>query len=255
MKKMFLTVAIAMVSLYASAQESETSDFKPTKGSFATELNFNPFKGNLSFNNVLNQVKGRYFLSPQLALRLGFNVNTIDSAQNYGTPYGAQSNFTSEKRKSTSFGLNFGIEKHFKGTKRLSPYIGADIFWGTKSANQEISNNASTSKIKNAWVEYTSQYIQAGTPPYYYYTTTITKVTENAYNRFGVTAVAGFDFYMAKDFFLGYEFNLGYSKTKYKSPEATVTGQNPTTPNYYSNNSTSKFGTSLVNGIRIGYSF
>lgn len=251
MKKMLFTVALAMVTLYASAQESENSDFKPTKGSFATELNFNPFKGNLSFNNVLNQIKGRYFLSPQLALRLGFNVNTLDSTQNYGTPYGPQASFTNDKRTSTSFGLNIGIEKHFKGTKRLSPYIGADAFWGTKSAKQETSTNANTTTVKNGWIE--TQIIQTNTPPYYY--STITRISEGAYTRFGISAVAGFDFYMAKNFFLGYEFNLGYSKTDYKTPEITTTGQSATTPNFYSNNSTGKFGTTLMNGIRIGYVF
>lgn len=251
MKKMLLTVALAMATLYASAQESENSDFKPTKGSFATELNFNPFRGNLSFNNVLNQIKGRYFVSPQLALRLGINVNVLDSTQNFGTPYGTQASFTNDKRTSTSFGLNFGIEKHFKGTKRLSPYIGIEAFWGTKSTKQESSNNANTTTIKNAWVEY--QYIQTQTPPYYY--ATVSRTVENAYNKFGVTAVAGFDFYMAKNFFLGYEFNLGYAKTDYKTPEITVTGQNTPIQNFYSENSTSKFGSSLVNGIRIGYVF
>lgn len=252
MKKMLFTIALAIATLYASAQESENPDFKPTKGSFATELNFNPFKGNLSFNNVLNQVKGRYFLSPQLALRLGFNINTLDSTQNYGTPYGSQASFTKDKRTSNSLGLNFGIEKHFKGTKRLSPYIGVDAFWGTKSTKQETSNNANTTTIKNAWLT-TIQYVQTTTPPYYY--TTVTTADENAYTRFGVTAVAGFDFYMAKNFFLGYEFNLGYSKTDYKTPEVTTTGQSTPALSFYSNNSTSKFGTSLVNGIRIGYLF
>ena len=251
MKKMLLTVAIAMVSLYASAQESENSDFKPTKGSFATELNFNPFQGNLKFNNVLNQVKGRYFLSPQLALRLGFNINLVDSTLNFGTPYGSQASFNNDKRTSNSFGLNFGIEKHFKGTKRLSPYIGVDAFWGTKGAKQELSTNAGTTTVKNAWI--TTQYIQSPNPPYYY--NTITSITETAYNKFGVMAVAGFDFYMAKNFFLGYEFNLGYSKTSYKTPEVTSTGQGSTQNNFYTDISSSKFGTSLVNGIRVGYSF
>jgi len=250
MKKMLFTIALAIAALNASAQESENTDFKPTKGSFATELNFNPFKGNLSFNNVLNQVKGRYFLSPQLALRLGFNINGVDSTENYGNPYGAQATFNTDKRTSTSFGLNLGIEKHFKGTKRLSPYIGADVFWGTKSSKQESSTNASTATIKNAWLEY--EYLQTSNPPYY---TTVYTTTENAYSRFGISAVAGFDFYMAKSFFLGYEFNLGYSKTSYKTPELAVTGQNTSMQNFYSDNSTSKFGASLVNGIRIGYLF
>lgn len=254
MKKMLLGVAFAMAAYCANAQESNTtenSDFKPLKGDFATELNFNPFKGNLSFNNVLNQVKGRYFIHPQLALRLGININTLDSALNYGNPYGTQANFNSDERKSTSFGLSIGIEKHFKGTKRLSPYIGADLFWGTKSASQEMRNSASTTTVKNGWLNY--QYVQSLTPPYYY--STVINMIEGAYNRFGISAVAGFDYYVAKNFFLGYEFNLGYSKTNYKTPEVTVTGQNVTTPNFYSNNATSKFGTSLVNGIRVGYIF
>lgn len=251
MKKMLLFAAFAAASLFANAQDSKTSennDFKPQKGSFATELNFNPFRGNLSLNNVLNQVKGRYFVNSNLALRLGLNVNTIDSNLNYGNPYGTQASFSIDERKSTSIGLSLGIEKHFKGTKRLSPYIGADVFWGTKSAEQSISNNASTTNVKNGWLEVS--YYQSGSSVYYSY-----RIMEGAYTQFGVSAIAGFDFYMAKNFFLGYEFNLGYSKTNFKSPEVTATGQNTGITNYYSDNSTSKFGTSLVNGIRIGYIF
>ncbi len=250
MKKMLLCIAFAMTAHYASAQESNTenSDLKPTKGDFATELNFNPFKGNLSFNNVLNQVKGRLFIKPNVALRLGFNVGVLDSTLNYGNPYGTQSSFSSDERSSTNFGLNFGIEKHFKGTRRLSPYIGADLFWGTKSSKQDIANNASSISIKNGWLDV--QYYQSGN-------TVITsyRVSEAAYQRYGINVVAGFDFYMAKNFFLGYEFNLGYSKTNYKSPEVVATGQNTSLPAYYSNNATNKFGTSLVNGIRVGYIF
>ncbi|MCJ0742703.1 autotransporter domain-containing protein [Pedobacter montanisoli] len=253
MKKLFLCIALAIVTFCANAQESqtaETTDLKPVKGSFSTELNFNPFKGNLSFNNVLNQVKGRYFIDSQLALRLGFNVNTLDSNSNYGNPYGAQASYNSDKRSSTSFGLNIGIEKHFKGTKRLSPYVGLDVTWGTKSAKQESNNGSYATSVKNGWLEIV--YYQIGTSlPYY----TTTSVVQGAYNRFGITAVAGFDFYMAKNFFLGYEFNLGYSKINYKTPEVKVTGQNVPAPNYYSSNSISKFGTSLVNGIRVGYVF
>ncbi len=71
-------------------------------------------------------------MSPQLVLRLGLNENTLDSTQNYGNPYGSQANFTSDNRKSASFALNIGIERHIKGTKRLSPYIGTYLFWGKK---------------------------------------------------------------------------------------------------------------------------
>ncbi|MEJ2880163.1 outer membrane beta-barrel protein [Pedobacter sp. GR22-6] len=251
MKKTLFSFALAIATLSASAQEKTTDSektFKPVAGSFATELNFNPFKGNLSLNNSLNQIKVRYFVKDELAIRLGVHVSSRDTSINTGTPYGTQSNFVKDDRKSSTFAINLGIEKHFKGTSRLSPYLGADVTFGSRSSSQEIVNSQITYNIKNAWMQsvYTS-----GNPPYY-----VSQAVETAYRKFGLTAVAGFDFYMAQNFFIGYEFNLSYMNTKYKIPETTVTGnvQNNPAPMEGSNES-STFGTSLMNGIRIGYAF
>ena len=251
MKKTLLCLAFAMASLVATAQKvtsdpTDDTGLKPATGTFATELNFNPFKGNLSLNNALNQIKVRYFAKPDLAFRAGFNINQRDSSTNSGTPYGTQSTFFKADRKSTTVSFNIGIEKHFKGTRRLSPYIGFDLSIGTRSASQDNSNNGQTTSVKNGWLDI----IYQGQNNYY------TVLAENAYTRYGVAGVAGFDFYMAKNFFFGYEFNLGYAKTDYKTVEVTVSGTNgQNNLNTDSKNSSSTFGTSLVNGIRIGYAF
>lgn len=251
MKKTLFSIAFAIAVRSASAQntvEDSVKTFKPDAGSFATELNFNPFKGNLSLNNALNQVKVRYFATKDLAIRLGFHISSRDTLINTGNPYGTQPTFSKDDRKSTTFALNLGFEKHFKGTSRLSPYLGADLSFGTKSASQDYSSNQTTYSVKNAWTQ--SVYI-GNNPPYY-----AQQILENAYSRFGITAVAGFDFYMARNFFLGYEFNLSYAKTKYKFPEVRVTGNGQLNQEpWEGRNESTAFGTSLMNGIRIGYAF
>jgi len=265
MKKTLFSIALAIAGTACYAQTgqihidtvSKTTDktqqsFKPSTGSIVTELNFNPFKGNLSLNNSLNQIKVRYFISPDVALRLGFNASKKDSTANVNNPYGPQSVFIKNERKSTLIGFNFGIEKHFKGTKRLSPYVAADISISSKSASQEIKDNGSSTTIKNGWLET----IYLPNNPNYY-----NLLQENAYTRYGLNLIAGFDFYVAKDFFIGYEFNFNLSKTEYKNITATVTGQNTNTgqPNTNYNDtgkkSASTFGPTLINGVRVGYSF
>lgn len=232
--------------------DKTTQSLKPTTGSIVTELNFNPFKGNLSLNNSLNQIKVRYFISPDIALRLGFHASQKDSTANVNNPYGPQGIFVKNERKSTLIGLNFGVEKHFKGTRRLSPYIAADISVSSKSANQEIKDNGVSTSIKNGWLE--TIYLP-NNQSYY------TQLQENAYTRYGINLITGFDFYIAKDFFFGYEFNFNLSKTEYKNIRTTVTGQNtgtgqPTTNfNDTGKKSASTFGPTLINGVRIGYSF
>lgn len=252
MKRILSAALILGVARMACAQTSpvtETEGLKSTKGSFVTELNFNPFKGNLSLNNALNQIKGRYFIQDDLALRLGVGINVADSSANYGSPYGTNSYFNTNKVKSTGLDFNFGLEKHFKGTARLSPYIGFDLSYGTKRTKQELSTTAYTLDVKNAWMEVLYQPNSNGG----YYSTM--QFVPNGYTRFGAYAVAGFDFYVSKGFFVGYEFNLGYLQTKFKKPDIMVKGTDPGYSSYISDTKTKSFKSSLVNGVRVGYAF
>jgi hypothetical protein len=224
--------------------DSEKS-LKPTTKNLTTELNVNPFNGQISLNNSLNQIKFRYFTSPTVALRLGFNVSRIDSVNNADNPYGTNSYFSNDEKKSTTLGINLGIEKHFTGTRRLSPYIGADISITERSSSEVISNNQSTTTVTNAWY-YT----------YYNNNTIITQIQQPGYTRFGLNLFTGFDFYIARHFFFGYEFDYNISSTKWKQISTVITPSTGTTNGNVSiKNTNTTFGPSLINGIRLGYSF
>ena len=276
MKKTLLTVAailIAVLSLKAQTNQDSLKaekkakrlswadgEFKPGTGSVSTELNINPFKGELSLNNSLNQIKFRYFASPGLAWRFGFNVGSTDSTFSSKQIYGPNSGTADldGSQKSFTIAANFGFEKHFKGTKRLSPYVGVDFGIADRSSSVETTQGSVTTKSKNVWYE---------TVPYVYYSpstgyqvSTARVATGHGYTSFGVNLITGFDFYMARNFFIGYEFNFGLNAKKYKTPEITVTGQTPTTPGnsnieFETKNRTTSIGTNLMNGIRIGYVF
>ena len=100
------------------------SGLKASKGKVTTE-----FALSLKGSNPLlqlqdgSQVSGfgtgalraRYFLQDQLALRGGLGLGVTSEEVN------------SQKVSSTLFDLGLGIEKHFSGTRRLSPYVGADL--------------------------------------------------------------------------------------------------------------------------------
>ncbi|MDB4920622.1 MAG: hypothetical protein JWQ54_2605 [Mucilaginibacter sp.] len=236
----------ASITTYSQTIKTDSlKSLKPQAGNFSTELNFNPFNGQLKLNNSLNQVKVRYFVNSSVALRLGFNLSKKDSTSNFNNPYGVNSSFYNDSRHTTTYGVNFGFEKHLAGTRRLSPYIGADVYYAKKSSNQTIVNNQSTTTVSGGWLSYS-----------YNGNATIQTVQENGYSRYGVNLISGFDFYIAPHFFFGYEFGFDLSKKNYDNVNVTVTGQG--SGNNNNSNSTVSafnFGTNLMNGIRLGYNF
>ncbi|WP_207422175.1 autotransporter outer membrane beta-barrel domain-containing protein [Desertivirga brevis] len=270
MKKTLITMAVCLSAFFANGQESQPEQktvrqkktkthnedqLKANRGAISTELNFNPFKGDLKLNNSLNQIKFRFFTKPDFAIRVGFNASSVDSTFSSKNYYGTNTNANYEsKRESFTIGANIGFEKHFKGTRRLSPFIGVDISVTDRSANQKITSGQVVTEYKNSW---------ASPIPYTYYNGSSTQVlysinpSDYGYTRVGLHLITGFDFYMAKNFFLGYEFNFGINSTKYKDTEITQTGNTSTTPinDPVLKNKSLSFGPTLMNGIRIGYIF
>jgi hypothetical protein len=248
MKITLLITASMLAALGCFAQTTKVDtqkSLKPDAGNLTTELNVNPFNGQINLNNSLNQIKFRYFTTPTVALRVGFNVSRIDSSYKVDNAYGTNSYFNNDTKKSTTIGLNLGIEKHFIGTRRLSPYIGADLSITNRSSSETISNSQSTTNVTNAWFY-----------SYYNNNTLFTQIQQPGYTRFGLNLFTGFDFYIARHFFFGYEFNYNFSKTNWKEVSIITTPSTGTGANNGSTkNSSSTFGPSLINGIRLGYSF
>ncbi len=238
------SIFASLTSLAQTTKIDSEKSLKPTTRNLTTELNVNPFNGQISLNNSLNQIKFRYFTSPTVALRLGFNVSRIDSVNNASNPYGTNSYFSNDEKKATTIGVNLGVEKHFTGTRRLSPYIGADFSISERSSGEVIANNQSTTTVTNAWY-YT----------YYNNGTTITQIQQPGYTRYGLNLFTGFDFYIARHFFFGYEFDYNISSTKWKQICIVTTPSGINTGNATNKNTSTTFGPSLINGIRLGYSF
>lgn len=261
MKKILLLAAIiASTSAYAQVSGTDTSglsSLKPVQKNWSTELNINPIKGDLSLNNAINQIKFRKFTSPDFAFRLAFNADRIGSVVEDNNPYGENPMNYKDDKSSTTLGLNFGFEKHFKGTRRLSPYMGLEIAFADKSSKQKITSGPSTLDIKGGWstTVYSNVYVpNYNNGGYQYISQPTQQITEVAYFSYGLNAVSGFDYYISKHFFFGYEVNFGFSQVNYKDLEFNQSG----TTSVNNNNGDQKnrafnFGANLSNGIRLGY--
>jgi hypothetical protein len=208
------------------------------------ELNINPFNAELRLNNLIDQLKLRFFTSDNFAIRLGFTVNTIDKDITTTNPYGTNPYNIVESKKSTLFGVNAGIEKHFSGTRRLSPYIGIEVVFANRSASHIINDGTTETTIEGAW---RTESVVNNSFVYGY--------EQKAYVQYGANIIAGFDFYVARHFFIGYEAAYKFAYTDYKGVDITTVGTPFPQDNQDVEETEFAVSPSLINGIRVGYVF
>src|SRR5690606_4452298 len=119
MKKLFLVGALALFGA-VSAQE-----FKPAAGDITVDLGVAGGLGNTTINladqgfGTGAMFKARYFKTDKIAYR-----GTLSLSNNSQTTHTATSK---DQADNYGFGLGFGMERHFTGTERLSPYVGGDV--------------------------------------------------------------------------------------------------------------------------------
>ena len=245
----FYSISIAcFLSLTFSSIKAQDT-LKPLLKGWSTELNFNPFDGSLTLNNANGQIKIRKFLPNDIALRLAFTLSYKNDEDKMEYPYGTNPVNYTDQRQSFMVAVNFGTEKHFSGTRRISPYIGWEAGLGYKKSKEELENNTNSKTIKGAWQTYEVSYSGQN----YYYTT---NYIERGFWSAGANVLTGFDFYMAKDFYFGYEIGFGFEYLKYSTIEVTKDTEFPDQGTYPDQDGSSwKIGPRLVNGIRIGYTF
>lgn len=241
---LFLSLLVAAQAVSQDSLRTSNDHLKVSARHVTMELNINPFRGDLSLNNALNQIKLRYFTSDNFAIRLGFNIDTKKKETTVTNPYGTNPFISDESKKYTGVGINIGVEKHFAGTKRLSPFIAAEFSFGTKFSNYTLDEGSVKTKIEGAWRSTT---LVNNAFVYGY--------EERGYVKYGIGILAGFDFYIAKNFFVGYEAALQFSNIEYTDIDITTTGSSfpPDSPD--SKETEISFAPALLNGIRIGYVF
>lgn len=195
MKKvlLFLVAMICISNVFAQN--------KPEKGSFGTEIQFNPFAqdGNMF---KLDALKLRYFLTDNDALRLklGFAVGS----QKY------DDDAYEAKGKTGDFNLDLGYERHFNLKGRLDLYAGAQIGIYKHFASASTSIDQGSSTQDEEWSNMLPD--ENG------------DIIDRAYFGFATSVFTGLDFYVYKGLYVGTELGL-YIKT-HKTNEGEHTSGN-----------------------------
>jgi hypothetical protein len=225
MKKIMI-VLMCLITLNGFGQDGVEKNLKPQSG-VTLDVNFNPFGGaNVIGINSLNM---RFFASPNMAIRLGigldYNQDKYDNLLSGDDMYIAKSS-------TLLLGLRPGLEKHFVGTERLSPYIGAELVIEMFGANAKIEDGSDILEISGATDE---------------------ELTNMNYTQLGLGLIAGTDFYFSKNIYLGVEVGFGFRHKSYGEVEIS---DGTTTVSLTEGKSTNlSFGQYFKPSLKLGWRF
>jgi len=239
MKKMIISAALVCLAGVTYAQ-------KPVAGDVTGEVQLN-FQTGGGFINVLSpDFKARYFLQDDMALRLNLGVTTNSTSQDYSENNTDTAEIGTFETSSSKFKIGVGIEKHFAGTERLSPYVGANINFTTGSESSTETNVV---------------YDPFQTNPGYVYTAGRTSEVDGpSSTTFGIGILAGADYYFVNHVYIGIEASLGFSTTSSGEKTTTTTQATPGIPTTTSTSITpggseSGIGHDWNSGLRLGFVF
>ncbi len=234
MRKQLLSAALILFSAVSHAQlvreqpaqtpggataapTTETGDFKPNSGSVSFEMNFNPFSA--SPLNI-NYLRARLFVSDDFAIRAGFSIASRSESDN----------------KTFEYAVLPGVEKHFNGTERLSPFLGAELMIAGRGSSSSVTNGTvSTTTTKGVWSD---------------------GKTDRGFFNLGVNLLAGCDFYFAKHFYVGLEAGYGFSLISYSDIVVTyVPNGGSSTITTTEGGSSFRLGPNYNSALRLGFIF
>lgn len=221
MKKLMMLVAAVSITAGGFAQKFDSGDRN-------IEVNFTPLGGTpISINNI----KLRYFNSDASAFRLGIGISLANEKTRTGTTTDGETElFTTES--TFNFNLRPGYEHHFNGTERLSPYIGGELDVALQTHKVEAEYEGAPNEVE-----------------------TNTTTGTNGFFRFGVNALAGFDFYFASKLYMGAEIGFGFSLLSMSDVEVEDTIDGFTEPDPVSQGTTMNIGPNFNGAIRLGFCF
>jgi hypothetical protein len=214
---------------------------KPIKGERSAEVNLNFQTGAAAISYDLPaELRFRYFLKDNVALRLRLGMNYSSNKYAISNPQGT---IISEVVSKTGFGFTFapGIEKHFVGTKKLSPFMGAQIAMSLSGGDRkDVSNSGYANPSNNLVIEGD-----------YYHSKSGSKFALN------LGGYMGADYYFAEHIYLGAEFGIGLfgmSKTSEGSERYVRLGDSELTGKTLSSSSSRLFGV-YSGAVRLGFIF
>ncbi len=239
MKKVLFTAALFSACTFVMAQDTP-SEFKPAAGAKNLELNFVPLNGKPI---SISYIRFRKFLTPTTALRLGVGLSiattSVDSVFASNVTPGTT---IASKAKTSKFGWNIrpGYEKHFAGTNRLSPYVGAELDLAGQSSKEVTPTGVDATDVVGI--------------------TTTKNKSKGGFFRVGAGVLAGFDCYITKHLYLGTEFGFGLQFVKYSKLKTEGSGSNTPVapakqPDDVDQGSEFNLGPNFNSAIRLGFIF
>ncbi len=231
-RTLLLTAVVVGIAGAASAQ------YKPAAGEATLEVNFAPLGGSpVSIAGIKYRSFGTETSAFRLGVFLGFG-STTTITQDEDTENGATAKELKDSESTFSINIQPGIEKHFAGTERLSPYIGGVLNLGYE-ATSEKSETQFTSTLVGEDVE------------------------KGGSLNVGLNAVAGFDYYVANKLYLGTELGFGVAMSKDMTKKVTTQSLNQNgdalesddTESNVDNKSEFNVGPNVNAQIRLGWVF
>ena len=240
MKKMFFLASMLLSSLAINAQseavvsndeskgQKQENEFKVDPGKFMMEVGFSPIAGTVNEVNLIGgQLRGIYVVSEKVEVKLGVGFGLNKTKSDNGESGAA---WAENANRVSSFSINPGVNYIFEGTKKLSPYIGAELGYGMSASKVKRETNAGKIIDKNADVD--------------------------RYNNFKFNALAGFDYFFAKNIFVGVEVGLGVNISVLKESYTETTADGKTTKDESKVDAhTVNFAPSFTPSLRLGWAF
>jgi len=204
MKKVILFFALALACVTGAIAQKQTG------GEKNLEVQFAPLGGSpISIDGIRLRIFTSESSAVRLRIGLGGTKNTTVNQQEFTTAGSDGQDVTIpalyDTDKTFNFSIRPGYEIHMAGTDKLSPYVGAELFLGVKSATLDREY-------------YGPNKTGIGAEDFALYNIT----RKNGSSTIGFNLVAGVDYYIADNIYLGAELGFGLMRTKTKDVETEV---------------------------------
>jgi hypothetical protein len=202
MKKIVLTAAVFALTLSTAFSQ----EFKPKEKEIAVGIAFDsPFSAAKPFSLVDGGLSARYFYKSDLAFRGSLKIKSeSDSKTSYGRllPTDDEKAYLTNDNTVFNVNLSLGAEKHFSGTDRLDPYVGADILlgFGSDSHKSSINDDAIAKSLLQ----------------------TVNLSRDQSNSSLGLRLVVGADYYILSKVYVGTEFGFSYTRTSFGDSKDVV---------------------------------
>lgn len=248
MKKILLALVFVIgISAISQAQ------YRAEAGDKNLEVNFAPLGGTPV---SIPGIKFRSFMSATSAFRLGVfigynNTATTTQEEDFDEDNNNEQLTLELKDKMSTFSIAIqpGIEKHFAGTERLSPYIGGFLNLGYTSKTDYSESQTIVGDVTD-----TDLFLGD-------------MKTKTGQLNLGLNAVAGFDYYFAAKVYIGAEVGFGFamnndfkSKVTENTTELNTNGDaliqvTNESESILDNKSNFQIGPNVIGQIRVGWLF